>query len=528
MNSRRSLTIVTLVLAGCSAFFAILWAPLPGSGLVSTTVDLTAPVTAVNCNPCHARIAETDVKGLIFSHGNHLLVECTSCHVQTPHEDGVTTRPAMSTCFVCHSLSHGSQAILAAGECADCHTPEHVMRPTSHVKGWAAKPHATASAGGANDCMLCHQAPEDCDVCHVEQSVDVGKMPAIYLRNIPVTPERPSVTIDTRAAPESGSCVFCHKDIDRTDNGRITFVHEPHMERGYQCKSCHEVFPHAADRTTVPDMQSCYRCHGLKHASWGEFATQECLACHPRSFPLKPIDHTTDFVMGEHKKQATGDIGTCTMCHQSDFCVPCHNAQKKLPDGSQSPKVIPVDHTKPEWRPGHGDKFLAQEGSCSVCHTNQSCTRCHLTPMPHPTTWMTQHTENGYPTKDCDVCHSDKSTCQECHHGSLENDLLVAENCVGCHEEMKTDPPTSIKNISLAEHAVHFNVQERVGRLYVCDDCHIGFTVARVMQPASQTQAHDLRLCYDCHGNLNPATKLIIAPYSGSDLCRQCHKDLNI
>lgn len=529
MSSRRLATLITLALVGCVMVGVLLWSPLAGSGQSSTAIDLTAPVNAVNCNPCHARIAETDVPGLIFSHGNHLLIACTSCHVRTPHEGGITYRPDMPTCFSCHGLSHGAGGVLAAGECTDCHTPEHVMRPVWHVKDWAAEPHATASArDGVNGCMLCHDASTDCDTCHDDKGLGLGPMPPIYLRTVFDQGDRPSVAIDTRQVPQIGSCVFCHSEIDGTATERLTFTHEPHMERDYACKACHPVFPHNAGRTFIPDMQGCYRCHGLSHGGWGEVATPECLACHPKSFELKPPNHDVRFVTGGHKDMAYADTGYCIMCHESSFCVPCHNAGQKLVTGEQSPKVIPADHTKPEWRPGHGSKFLAQTGSCSVCHTNQSCTRCHVTPMPHPPDWMSRHTQNGYPSKDCDVCHTDKSECQECHHSALESDLLIAENCVDCHEIMKTEPPTSIKQISLAEHAVHFGVQERVGRHYVCNDCHIGFTVARVMQPAMQTQAHDLRLCYDCHGNLDPVTKILIAPYGGSDLCRRCHDDLNL
>jgi len=61
----------------------------------------------------------------------------------------------------------------------------------------------------------------------------------------------------------------------------------------------------------------------------------------------------------------------------------------------------------------------------------------------------------------------------------------------------------------------------------VCADCHVGFTQARVLQPSVQTQAHDLRICYDCHGSLGP-DGILIAPWPGKELCRRCHEDLNI
>lgn len=524
----RTRALSTYLLAMGVGFALLLWAPVSGSGQSSSVVDLTAAVNAANCNPCHARIAETDVPGLVFSHGNHLLVECTSCHLRPPHEAGVTYRPQMDTCFYCHGLDHGAQGILAAGECSDCHTPAHRLRPTSHVKDWAAKPHAQFTAkSGVNGCMMCHESVSDCDVCHKQKLLDVGTMPAVYQRTMPVEPDRDPVLVDTQSSPRMSQCVFCHPEIDRTANGRIIFTHEPHLKRDYKCNACHDTFAHVPDRTLIPSMDSCYRCHSLTHAQWGELATENCLACHPKSFPLMPPSHTQEFVIGGHKDVAKADSKSCTMCHKSQFCVPCHNGRKKLANGQQSPVVLPADHREPEWQPNHGQKFLAQSGSCSVCHTSDSCTRCHFTPMPHPSQWITQHANNGYPQQDCDVCHKDRETCQECHHSSVESNELIAANCVGCHEEMKTEPPTKIKNIAMAEHAVHFNVAESKGRPYLCEDCHVGYTVARVMQPQSQTQAHDLRLCYDCHGNLD-INNQIIAPYPGSELCRRCHTDLNI
>ncbi len=524
--SSRSLS--TIALAACLAVTLLLWAPVPGSGQSSSVVDLTAPVTAANCNSCHARIAETDVPGLRFSHGNHLLVECVSCHVRAPHEAGATYRPVMDTCFVCHGLSHGAQGIMAAGECTDCHTASHVMRPASHVRDWAKTPHAQfAKKAGVNRCMMCHESVKDCDLCHEQQGLGIGPMQAVYLRNLPIDPPREAVMVDTRSTPTMGQCVFCHPDIDRTQNGRIIFAHEPHIKRDYKCAACHDVFPHVPDRTIIPTMDSCYRCHSLKHAEWGTVATEECLACHPKTFDLVPPDHTQAFIIGGHKDPAKAATQTCMTCHASASCVPCHNARAKLANGQQSPMVIPADHRKPEWQPDHGRLYLAQTGSCSVCHTSGSCTRCHFTPMPHPSQWITTHANNGYSRQDCTVCHKNRETCQECHHSSVTSNLLIAENCVECHEEMKTQPPTKIKNIGLAEHAVHFKVAESKGKPYTCEECHVGYTVARVMQPASKTQAHDLRLCYDCHGNLD-INNQIIAPYPGSELCRRCHEDLNI
>ncbi|MEN6429710.1 MAG: hypothetical protein ABFC80_02550, partial [Coriobacteriales bacterium] len=77
------------------------------------------------------------------------------------------------------------------------------------------------------------------------------------------------------------------------------------------------------------------------------------------------------------------------------------------------------------------------------------------------------------------------------------------------------------------EHAVHFDVAEKKGEPYVCDDCHIGFGTTHIQVQNAVSGPHDLRLCYDCHGRLD-INNMLIAPYTGAELCRRCHVDLNL
>lgn len=498
-----------------------------GQAAEESGIDLTGPASPEVCMACHSQMGETDVPGLMFSHGNHLLVRCVACHTRPAHEAGYTYRPTMRTCFTCHGVFHGAQGELATSACEDCHTPQWQLRPSSHVEDWAETPHAKASKlTGVNECMMCHYGPSDCDGCHAEQSVDVEAMPETYVRFIPEEPARPSVVIDTKATPAMGNCTFCHKTIDKTADPELIFAHAAHLRRDYDCAVCHDVFPHRPQGTATPTMVSCYRCHSLKHAAQGDAAPEECELCHPPAFELKPPDHTVAFAIGGHKEDAQERMTECTMCHKSSFCAPCHKGGFKMANGAASPSVIPADHRQPEWQPDHGRQYLSQRGACSTCHVSEDCISCHQTAMPHPSEWLARHgAGNGYPKEDCRVCHKDRTGCQDCHHAGVGGNELIAENCVGCHEEMKTEPATAIKNAPLAEHAVHFNVAEKKGRPYVCDDCHIGFTIARVNQPGVSTQAHDLRLCYDCHGSLD-VSGLLIAPWPGKELCRQCHYDM--
>jgi len=92
---------------------------------------------------------------------------------------------------------------------------------------------------------------------------------------------------------------------------------------------------------------------------------------------------------------------------------------------------------------------------------------------------------------------------------------------------MKLKPATKIQNKGFAEHAVHFNVVEKKGAPYKCYDCHVDFGDDKTLDPHLKPVAHDLRLCYECHGRLDH-NSVLIAPYRGGELCVRCHTDLNL
>lgn len=506
----------------------LLAAPITVGGRTSEPIKLTDDVEAGNCVPCHVRLGAATRPGLIFSHGNHLAVSCPACHTAPVHEGGATNTPPMEICFSCHGVAHGPGGELATGECADCHTPAFRLRPESHGKGWAARPHAERAAKDANQCMLCHDAPKDCDACHAKEGLEIGKMPAVYVNLLPNRPKQPIVTVYPDEPTSIGQCIYCHPDIDDFLPGRVIFAHANHLQRNYECTVCHPQFGHGIESIRRPDMLSCYRCHGLTHSRAGEIATQECLACHPKDFELKPSDHTPAFEAGKHKERSSTEPEYCSMCHQAAFCVECHTGRKTLERGKLSAKVLPVDHKKAEWLSQHGPLFLRQEGACGSCHDSPSCKECHKTVMPHPPDWLTDHQpESDVEREDCNVCHTNRDSCQNCHHEKVKRAELTEENCTPCHDEMKIKPATKIKHKGFAEHAVHFGVAQEKGKPYRCYECHVSFGSSAGQRSAEIATAHDLRLCNTCHGRLDIDGEQI-APYRGKDLCLRCHTDLNV
>jgi hypothetical protein len=506
-----------------------------GDAAEEPVIDTAAPVDQSQCLPCHIDLSDVDVPGLVFSHGSHLMVSCDGCHARQPHREGSTERVPMEVCFACHGVQHGDQGELATGRCEDCHTPSFVLRPKNHTDEWEGKPHVTASEKrGVNSCMMCHDAPTDCDACHAKEAPEVAKMPDGYHTVFEHRSKGPSIKVFPKGRVSMSQCVYCHPDIDDLTPGRLIFAHSEHIRRNYRCEACHPAFPHNEKGPVKPDMMSCYRCHGLTHAAQGQVAEEDCSKCHPKEFNLVPGDHSAKFIRGDHKKKSNSNPASCSMCHKGEFCVGCHRGEKVSPNAPGKP-VIPTDHRKADWTGKHGGFFLHGEGACGSCHTDQSCKRCHRTAMPHPVGWIENHKPaTGITAQDCNVCHTNRNSCQKCHHSKVARAELVAKNCTPCHAEMKQKPATAIKNKGFAEHAVHFEVAKKKGKPYTCDDCHIGFSTVSgsAHQDANVGAAlpdagHDLRLCYGCHGELDFQNRLI-APYPGAQLCRRCHTDLNI
>lgn len=526
ISLKRALWGVAVAVVVAAAFLLVV--PGPVGGQIPDSVNLTGDVEAANCAPCHIELGEAKKPGLIFSHGNHLVVSCGSCHFRTAHQDGRTYTPPMESCFNCHGIDHGPQGELATSACEDCHTPSFPLRPSWHTKDWAKTPHADRSKPDTNPCMMCHDAPTDCDACHVELDVDISEIPNTYLGILPDKLDRPAVNVYPAQPTSMGQCIYCHPDIDDYMPGVVIFEHAQHLRRNYECTVCHPKFGHGIEQVRRPDMMSCYRCHGLTHARAGVVATEDCLACHPADFELMPSDHTEEFRVGKHKERAGADPAYCAMCHQSEFCVECHRGQRKTGPGSVA--VVPADHKTAEWHSAHGKLYLKQEGSCGSCHDSPSCKRCHKTIMPHPPDWLENHAPAGDADReDCNVCHTDRDSCQDCHHQGVGRSELVAENCTPCHDEMNQEPAVDIQHKGFAEHAVHFNVADTPSRdkPYKCYDCHVSFGASDKAQDSAKLQAHDLRLCYECHGQLDVFDTLI-APYPGASLCRRCHADVGV
>lgn len=528
-----------LLAAGVLFALAVTFGSRQGRVLGQAPFEVTGGVDAAQCASCHQRIAGARNPDLIFNHGFHLLIACEDCHWEYPHKPDQTIRPSMESCFNCHGLSHGSQGVFAQGGCRTCHPASFDKRPADHTRAWAGKPHVSAAKADMNRCSLCHQQPF-CEACHRRKGVPLSAhVLRPYVSYLPEVTTSQPVSIDPDAPVGAGQCVPCHANFDRFrvrgfEKDRLIFAHEAHLSRGFSCRVCHPRFPHRPDGIDRPPMRICYDCHGVIHGKQGLVASTDCGLCHPKAFDLMPRDHRPQGRwLLSHGKPAKQDLEYCQMCHDSGFCEPCHLGKKPLPasvaakakaqgivaaSGPSAGKVLPKDHRSQQWRTRHGEMFMKLDGSCSPCHSGGFCYRCHKTGMPHPPNWLQKHSAKGVGREDCNVCHQDRSTCQQCHHGGIVGGRLVPESCVKCHPEAAVTPYTAIRSKGMIVHAAHWR------KKYRCLQCHIGFEPE--LRPVDRAHSYSFDLCRECHGALDRNRQVIAEPRVGVELCRKCHPNL--
>jgi hypothetical protein len=103
------------------------------------------------------------------------------------------------------------------------------------------------------------------------------------------------------------------------------------------------------------------------------------------------------------RAHAGGTSEDCTLCHSENSCSECHLTQ------------MPPSHTNFWRRRGHGQIAAFDRDDCSTCHQPDACNRCHeqALPVSHRGTW------GGTRSTHCFSCHFP----------------LRAEGCFTCHKD---------------------------------------------------------------------------------------------
>ena len=172
----------------------------------------------------------------------------------------------------------------------------------------------------------------DCNACH--------------------TAARASTSAQDNLLPSPRVCTPCHKDaaIPPPPRVPVRFNHALHLKLGNiapvlaraidakiylsdpagvrahlggtnPCSACHRGMPEseAVTRAALPNMADCLVCHTQIDPP------DSCEFCHARGMPLKPANHTPDFLDSHSRKNARLDKTTCAVCHGRRFtCLGCH------------------------------------------------------------------------------------------------------------------------------------------------------------------------------------------------------------
>jgi hypothetical protein len=353
---------------------------------------------AVCTGLCHGNIAVTKnyAASIKFTHGNHIIVQCSSCHTKFPHQQSGTSRPTMKGCFDCHGLRHGSMGIIAKAECEACHvTPRWQMEcpPAKTTPDWPGKGHVKPAQEKLNsECMRCHKEPE-CTTCHDQKGVvwtpktgwdyDAGEGcnschgSANLLKQTNGISKSFQVSGLEESVHRDNTCQQCHIDYRYDDKPSPTALWN--VNAGIACGMCHqnaekeknrkpvELYEKSihAEKIRAGDYKSatCGSCHGghfiytletqegkdRMHAS----ALRVCARCHVEQYASY-----NDYYHGKAYKQGAADAPACWQCHMAHDILPAAD-----PASSVSAKNVGTTCAQPGCHKGSNEQFGADAGS---------------------------------------------------------------------------------------------------------------------------------------------------------------------
>ena len=304
--------------------------------------------------------------------------------------------------------------------------------------------------------------------------------------------------------PDAVSCSACH-DGDVEDEvewqppsqppSLLEFNHRDHADTvladgdSTSCSSCHGNTEEW--QVEAAAAVGCASCHeGLEDHPDGSAACAECHTTLARSSLTSdqvamlpaPAGHEGGFAL-DHSGAMELNPTSCATCHARDFCIQCHV------NGPETPEIARLEPDArslafsatvptPETHQQH-DFVLSHETSdlstCATCHTQESCTSCHLNTTeefstlyaagpgrsPGPVMQSSippEHDAGFIASFHGTAAAADPLSCATCH---------VRSECVDCHQ------PDDSSDRSY--HPVGFSSlhpAEAYRRATSCADCH--------------------------------------------------------
>ena len=372
-----------------------------------------------------------------------------------------------------------------ASACYSCHRSSQVPGVFDHESYFplASTVHAIH---GANQivCSDCHldrtnRSSLACTACHLGS------------HDQPLMDSRHSGVPNYSWTP--ASCFGCHPN--GTAAG-ATFAHpffpitaaDTHGKNGIVCIDCHAT---PGDNTKV-DCTSCHigthdqapmttRHTGIPGFQW---ATTQCLFCHPHSEPVGNLDHAAFFPITAGSKHAAiacvdchidatnRQVLGCAQCHAGDAtpvlavhngipgfantstaCLQCHrNAE---PVGTMDHAAyFPIAAGSKHASAAYAATIGAGSNSCSACHasrtdrTQNNCSACHAGVAPAPSSSHGAVRGFANTSANCKACHADAQVRTLASHTPFPVSHHGAA-CVDCHRANRTDKPWGV-NFAIA------------------------------------------------------------------------------
>lgn len=407
-----------------------------------------------DCRRCHdgSRVEQVAWTGpdrqpsnLDFDHTAHAeytertgdLDRCRSCHFESDDEEWMSVVHARpERCTQCHA--HEADGHLAeAAVCRDCHVPltgapalaeariATFPKPASHEAPDFLLGHGVGADEAEARCAVCH-ARETCARCHanaeaVPAIAALGPDPRVASLESGKEPEYPEpeshrtgewlAAHGARASEDAAECASCHTAPScrschlRVETGSaIASLPRPGPDdaRGVpgerMARAVHPIgFETDHGSVAAAEQDRCATCHAEE-----EF----CSSCHDS--PASSGFHPPNFLARHGDDSWTGSA-ECSTCHNTEaFCRACHQDAGLAARGRLD---LAYHNREPLWLLAHGQAARQQLESCTTCHTQNDCARCHSAASG----WnVNPHGPDFDPERAADA---NPLTCRRCHIG---------------------------------------------------------------------------------------------------------------
>jgi hypothetical protein len=393
-------------------------------------------------------------------------------------------------------------------------------------------------------CQTCHfpggdyaasawPRPEECASCHdgtVEGRVDWAPREAPFPSNLKFAHATHADEVRGANGPDSSlACAACHT----TPGASWMRVERAVVAR---CLSCHRMpEPHLAVADTA-----CVTCHV---PLW---EAPRLAAARIAEWPAPPSHRDPDFATTGHGGLARTDGSvavSCAVCHARDYCASCHvNAPEEVAIQALKPDrrslamrlgklEAPPSHQRPDFLRLHGSTVEQDVagGRCMVCHTQESCTTCHLAAPEEVRALPTAAPERGAGVKlrrerpashgvDFSDAHAAPGsaatqTCAGCH---------TREQCLDCHRPGAAARAEYHPRDFLSRHpAEAYNQEVSCGSCHnagqFCQTCHQQSGIVASGPIGARADFHDAKQFFAAgHGD---------AARQSLESCASCHAE---